>query len=116
MLQRSRRFVQELAQIRPANLGADHFPFEPVAEFSIEPLPEIVQGILGVKSVIVIADVPTAGKTFFGINLAVHVAAGCSTWFGQKINGGPVLYVGAEAPGSVKLRARTALVERFPGR
>jgi KaiC/GvpD/RAD55 family RecA-like ATPase len=90
------------------------FAFCAVGDLPFEPQPEIVQGIFGHNSVGVIAGVPNAGKTFFGIDLALHVAA-AAPWFGRKVKGGPVMYVGAEAPGSVKTRSRTAAAEKFPG-
>ena len=77
-----------------------------------ETLPEIIQGILGPQSVGVMAGVPNAGKTFLGLDLAAHVAAN-RPWFGRKVTGGPVLYVASEAPGSVKIRARVLVKEKF---
>jgi hypothetical protein len=47
------------------------------------------------------------------VSIGIHVAAGCKEWLGLKIGGGPVLYVAAEAPGSVKMRAKAA-ASRLP--
>jgi KaiC/GvpD/RAD55 family RecA-like ATPase len=67
-----------------------------------------VQGLLGERTVNVFGGVPNAGKTFFAIDLALHIALG-RTWFGRKVKGGPVLYVAAEAPSSVVMRAKAAV-------
>jgi hypothetical protein len=88
------------------------FPYAAVCTLSNETLPEIIQGILGPQSVGVMAGPPNAGKTFLGLDLATHVAAK-QPWFGRKVTGGPVLYVASEAPGSVKIRARVLLSEKF---
>jgi hypothetical protein len=99
----------------PNGTVVEAYPFTAVCDLTEESQPEVVQGIFGPQSVGVMAGVPNAGKTFLGIDLAIHVAAN-ETWFGRKVQGGPVLYVGAEAPGSVKIRARVAVGEKFPGR
>jgi AAA domain len=91
---------------------AEPFPYSAVGKLSNETLPEIIQGILGPQSVGVMAGVPNAGKTFLGLDLAAHVAAN-QPWFGRKVTGGPVLYVASEAPGSVKIRARVVVSEKF---
>lgn len=91
---------------------AEPFPYSVVGSLPNETLPEIIQGILGPQSVGVMAGVPNAGKTFLGLDLAAHVAAR-QPWFGRKVSGGPVLYVASEAPGSVKIRARVLVSEKF---
>jgi hypothetical protein len=40
------------------------------------------------------------GKTFLALDLALHVAAGMG-WFGQRVTAGAVVYVAAEAGGSI---------------
>lgn len=89
-------------------------PFEVAAldEISDEVRPQIVQNVFEAGSVAVIAGAPNTGKTFLAVHLAVHMAAG-EAWFGCKVSGGPVLYVAAEAPGSVKTRARLAASKEF---
>lgn len=44
-----------------------------------------------------------SGKSFLVLSLAAHVAAGRS-WAGNNVEGGPVIYVAAENPGSIKRR------------
>jgi AAA domain-containing protein len=51
---------------------------------------------------------PNAGKTAFAVHGGLSVAGSASRWLGLKVAGGPVAYVGAEAPGSVKMRAQAA--------
>ncbi len=75
----------------------------------------MVQGIFESASVAVIAGAPNSGKTFLAIHLGISVAAGAA-WFGAKVAQGPVIYVAAEAPGSVKTRARLAAAQGFKGR
>lgn len=86
-------------------------PFEARRLDQLENAPReaIVQGLgLDRSSVAAIVGSPNAGKTAFAISLALHVAARAERWLGQKIAGGPVIYFGAEAPGSVIMRARAA--------
>jgi hypothetical protein len=97
-----------------SNGTVETFPFTAVGDLPQETQPEIVQGMIGPQSVGAVAGSPNAGKTFFGLDLAAHVAAN-ATWFGRKVQGGPVVYVAAEAPGSVKIRARVLASEKFPG-
>lgn len=87
----------------------------PLDEISDEVRAQVVQGIFEAGAVGVLAGSPNAGKTFFGIHLGVHVAAGAA-WFGAKVAQGPVIYVAAEAPGSVKTRARLAARTKFEGK
>jgi hypothetical protein len=96
------------AEIKRLQRGADEpYPITALDEITDEIRPQLVQNVFDEGSVGVVAGVPNTGKTFFTINLGVHVAA-AETWFGCKVAGGPVLYVAAEAPGSVKTRARLA--------
>jgi hypothetical protein len=72
----------------------------------------VVQGLgLDRRTVAAVIGMPNAGKTAFVVGLGVHIAAGCKEWLGLKIASGPVLYVAAEAPGSVKMRARAAAAQ-----
>lgn len=74
-----------------------------------KPRVAIVQGLgLDREAVAAIVGSPNAGKTAFAVSLAVHLAARAERWLGLKITGGPVVYFGAEAPGSVIMRARAA--------
>ncbi|WP_323769340.1 helicase RepA family protein [Antarctobacter sp.] len=50
-----------------------------------------------------------AGKTFVALDIAMHIAAG-QPWHGQRVNGGPVLYIAAE--GGAGIRNRLAAIKR----
>lgn len=99
----------------PKPMDSEPFPFAALDEISDEVRPQVVQNVLESASVAVIAGAPNTGKTFFAIHASVHVAAG-EPWFGCKVSGGASIYVAAEAPGSVKTRARLAANHAFPGK
>jgi KaiC/GvpD/RAD55 family RecA-like ATPase len=98
-----------------ADEAIEPFPFASLDEISDEVRPQIVQNVLESASVAVVAGAPNTGKTFFAVHACVHVAAG-EPWFGCKVAGGAVIYVAAEAPGSVKTRARLAADRAFSGK
>ncbi len=53
-----------------------------------------------------------AGKTFISLHMAAHIAAG-EEWFGNRVNGGGVLYLGYE--GATAMRRRVyALRNEYP--
>jgi AAA domain len=91
------------------------FPAVPLADLSIAARPESVQGLFGPGTVSAILGPPNFGKSFLAVNLGLHVAAG-ATWHTRKVRRSPVLYIGAEAPGSVAVRARVAADRQFPGK
>jgi AAA domain len=93
----------------------DAFVAVALADISDEVRPQVVQNIFEAGCVAVLAGSPNAGKTFIAVHLGVHVAAG-EPWFGAKVAQGPVVYVAAEAPGSVKTRARLAASHGFKGK
>jgi hypothetical protein len=85
------------------------FEAQRLDEFAAEPRESIVQGLgFDRESVVAIVGSPNAGKTAFAVSLALHLAARQGRWLGLKVAGGPVIYFGAEAPGSVIMRARAA--------
>jgi putative DNA primase/helicase len=51
---------------------------------------------------------PNAGKTALVVSLELAIAMRSERWLGLKVAGGPALYFGSEAPGSVIMRARAA--------
>jgi KaiC/GvpD/RAD55 family RecA-like ATPase len=75
----------------------------------------VVQRTIEEGSVTAVVATPNAGKTALMVHLGVHLAAQASEWLGRKSNGGPVIYIAAEAPGSVVMRARAAIDRHFPG-
>jgi RecA-family ATPase len=84
-----------------------------LADMPTEARPAVVQRLIESSTVIAIVGAPNGGKTALAIDLAEHIAAGV-TWFGLKVAGGPVIYVAAEAPGSVTMRAKAAAARKFP--
>ena len=51
---------------------------------------------------------PSAGKSFVALDMAFHIASG-RPWMGQRVQGGPVLYVAAE--GATGLHNRIAALK-----
>lgn len=60
----------------------------------------LVKGVLGRNTLAVIYGESNSGKTFFALDLALHVARG-EAWRGLRVNGGLVLYVAGEGAHSV---------------
>jgi RecA-family ATPase len=97
-----------------ADAKANAFIARRLDEIDTTPRAAIVQGLgFDEGAVGAIVGAPNAGKTAFALSLALHVAARAERWLGLKLAGGPVLYFGAEAPGSVIMRARAA-AQRMP--
>lgn len=79
----------------------------------VVPAPQVVQRL--VVGVTVIAGPPNSGKSAMALDLSLAVCAR-SPWFGRKVNGGPVLYVAAEASGSIVLRAKATIERKWDDR
>ena len=93
-------------------------PARPLAYLRIDAVefsavPQAVQRLIA--GVTVIAGQPNSGKSAMALDLALAVAAG-TPWFDRKVRGGPVLYVAAEASGSILLRARATVRLKYGGR
>lgn len=67
------------------------------------PPDEIIQGIMTSNSQVVIYGDSNSGKTFWAISMAAAVAEG-TEFHGKKVDPGFVVYLAAEAPGTVKER------------
>ena len=106
-------YQRELArfQVAPATTApAAPFEVRRLDETTTEPRRAIVQSLgLDEAAVVAIVGSPNAGKTAFAVSLALPVAGRVESWLGLKVAGGPVVYFGAEAPASVKMRARAAV-------
>lgn len=75
-------------------------------EFSRRPLPKwLIKGILPMAELGVMFGEPGCGKTFLTLDQAMAIARGID-WYGHKTKQGRVVYVAAEAPGSVAMRVR----------
>jgi hypothetical protein len=67
----------------------------------------VVKGLLGSASLAVIWGAPKSGKSFVALDLALHIAAG-RPWRGHRVRQGVVIYVAAEAGGSMRTRVAAA--------
>lgn len=63
----------------------------------------IVKGLIKPGTLVAIIGAPKCGKTFFGTNLALHIASG-ALWRGKKVKGGLVVYAALEGPASAENR------------
>lgn len=72
----------------------------------------LIKGLLMSGTSTVIFGLPGAGKSFFAIDIALHVATG-RTWFDQKVAQGGVVYIAAE--GQAGIRNRIAAWEKLNG-
>jgi len=63
----------------------------------------MVKGWLGAEQMSVIYGPSNVGKSFFVLDLAYHVAAN-KEWQGNRVNGGPVLYLATEGGNAFKNR------------
>jgi hypothetical protein len=70
-----------------------------------------IKGILARVSLVLLYGPSGDGKTFFGIDLAAHVACG-RTWRGRRVRQGLVVYIAAEAGSSI-LRRFIAWRDRY---
>ena len=67
---------------------------------------ELVQGLILSQSMVMFFGDSNAGKTFAVVDLACSVARGVD-FMGHKVDKGPVVYVGAEGPNSVRSRVKS---------
>jgi hypothetical protein len=63
----------------------------------------LIKGYLEQEQVSLLVGEKGCGKTFFALNRDLHIAAGCD-WFGRKVRQAPVVYLAAEAGGSIQNR------------
>lgn len=76
-----------------------------IGEWVSRPPPKwIIEGVLPEAEMAMIVGPPSSGKTFFALDLALHIAIG-ALWREKETAGGPVVWVAAEAVGSVRNRA-----------
>lgn len=60
----------------------------------------IVKGLLGANGFSVVFGDPGCGKTFFTMDLALHIALGWE-WRERKVEPGPVIYIAAEGQSGI---------------
>ena len=73
----------------------------------------VVKGLLLRGSYAILYGAPGEGKTFVGMDLAYHVAAG-KPWMDHKVQGGPVLYLPYEGLGGIAKRGAALLAHYGP--
>jgi Mrp family chromosome partitioning ATPase len=96
--------------------GVEPFTVRRLDQIDAQSRPAVVQGLgFDEAAVAAVVGAPNAGKTAFAVSLALAVASRATSWMGLKVAGGPAVYFGAEAPGSVKMRGRAALARLEPG-
>lgn len=80
----------------------------PADEFCSQPKPIqwLIKGFMQREALHMIHGPSGGGKTFFVLDQMLHVAAGFDDWHGQKVRGGPVVYLAGE--GHHGLRGRIA--------
>jgi len=72
----------------------------------------LVKGLLDTAAIALIYGESGCGKTFFALDLALHIAAG-RDWFGRKVTRGRVVYVAAEAGRSIRNRVAAFAIEKW---
>lgn len=103
-------------KVDPTNVSRDEFgdanpaerklqlTFENFDDLTLDPnTSALIEDYIDHGSAIVIFGEANSGKTFFALDLALHIAIG-KNWRGKKVGGGPVLYVAAE--GGRRIRER----------
>lgn len=93
----------------PRNVGVP----QRLSDVLHEPLDDWqIEGLLPRGSVAVLFGDAQAGKTFFALDLAAHIATG-KQWRGRETLQGAVVYIAAEGGGGLKKRLR-ALIQAHP--
>jgi len=93
------------------------YPQPPWAGFTFEdacndftPAIELLEDVLGVRGSSVIYSGTNVGKSAFILDIAVHIAAG-RNWRDKRVEQGPVLYIAAESPESIRSRIQAIQVD-----
>jgi RecA/RadA recombinase len=68
---------------------------------------DFVEGLVTTSSFVVVYGEPGSGKTFWVLDLCLHIAAG-RTWNGREVEGGPVVYVALEGGNGIRNRIEAA--------
>jgi hypothetical protein len=88
---------------RPVNLYAE-YPLMALTDVeSGENVPDFVEGVLVLGSLHVVYGQSHAGKTWWALDIAMHVAAGLK-WRDRAVEQGTVVYLSLEGSSSFKLR------------
>src|SRR6185437_3079559 len=65
---------------------------------------DLIAGILGTSQLSVIYGQPGCGKTFLGLDLALHIASDEDKWMDRRVGHGPAIYLAIEAGKSLNRR------------
>ncbi len=63
----------------------------------------LIKGLLEASALSVLYGESNSGKTFFAVDMAMHVALN-RAWRNKRVNGGPVVYVAAEGGSGIRRR------------
>lgn len=89
------------------------FRLESWGELRSLPAPAwLVKGVIPEAGLCLIFGVSGSGKSFFTLDLAAHVALSLD-WRGQRVKGGPVAYIAAEAAGTFRNRQEAWRIEKL---
>ncbi len=87
-----------------AEKKAGRFQAVPISEWVSRPPPKwIIHGVLPQADLAMILGAPSSGKSFFGLDMAMCISLS-HEWRGLATVGGPVIWIAAEAVGSVRNR------------
>jgi hypothetical protein len=89
---------------KPAQKGTDELPGQEFDDIEFIPPEDFVEGLLTADSLAMVYGSDGAGKTFFVLDLLVHVAWG-RTWFGLEVDQGPSMLFGLESTSNIGNRA-----------
>lgn len=73
---------------------------------------ELIEGLMTTKSLSVLYGDSNSGKTFLALAMATAIASN-ESFFGKKVDGGLVIYLASEAPGSI--RSRMQAIKKYYG-
>jgi KaiC/GvpD/RAD55 family RecA-like ATPase len=105
--ERMRKAEQEQRENAKDAQGSDEFPIEWAKDIELSfGGNDFVEDLLCAENMSVVYGDSNSGKTFFMVDVAMHVACDME-WNGRIVEQGGVVYVAAEGPNSVKMRVET---------
>lgn len=79
------------------------------------PLEWIVEGLIPEHGLVLVAGEPGTGKSFWAVDLAMHLAHGATTWLGRDAQPCSVLFLAGEGTGGLAGRLRAWKEHHDPG-
>lgn len=67
----------------------------------------LIKGLLRASSSMTLFGLPGTAKSFLAVSMGLHIAAS-RDWFGRKVTGGGVAYIGAEGQAGLRARVEAA--------